>query len=105
MSNIGAILLLSEKQLRWLSVVVGLLFVGIAAYIRFTAELKPGETFAVLAIPLFTGIAMLAAVTFIKRVEHLRTFYVVWFVGIPALFWIVNSIGCGAHFFSEAWCR
>ncbi len=105
MSNIGAVFLLSEKQLRWFSVIVGLLFVCIAAYIRLTAELKHDETFAVLAIPLFTGIAMLLAGTLVKRVEHLRTFYFILFIGIPALFWIVNSVGCGAHFFSEAWCR
>jgi hypothetical protein len=91
MFNIGAVFPISEKQLRWFSDIVGLLFVGIAAYIRLTAVI-PDKTFFVLAIPLFTGIAMLLASTLVKRLKHLQMFY-------------VDSMGCRAHLFSEAWCQ
>ena len=94
----------NEKVLRGLSIALGLTFVSIAVFIRLTHELAPGESYLILLYPLSTGLAMLLAGLRLSAAQ-LRWFYVVWYAGLPAVFWVTSTIGCKLAWFSAAWCR
>jgi hypothetical protein len=95
--------LISDRRLRQLSIGLGIFFVGLAVLLRLTQTLAPGESHWVLLYPLTTGVALVAAGAFLNG-TGLRLFYVFWFAILPAMFWLVNEIGCRAKWFSAAWC-
>jgi hypothetical protein len=101
--SFGAIYLLSHRTLKWLSIGMGLFFVALAIWLRFTTELKAGETHLVLLIPLIWGVALVVSGLFLSQ-ELLKIFYFVTLIALPVLFTVVNSIGCRAHWFSATWC-
>lgn len=108
MSNIeglSLLFLLSHRHLRWYSTVIGLFVTSIPIYIIFSAEPILPETYWVMAVLMFFGIAMLGASKFIKQHDHLLIFNFVWLAVFPSFFWLIETLGCYLSFFSKTWCN
>lgn len=101
--GLGAIYLLDYPRMRGLSVLMGLVFLGITAWVYATGDFESGALYYLILIPLSTGLALIAA-GLLLNLHAMRMFYVFWFGALPAAFWAINLIGCGLGVFSKSWC-
>ncbi len=101
--SLAGLLLVRARSLRSICYLFAAFFLGVASYLWFTADLKPGETRLVLLYPLATAIALLLGARFLKA-DALRLLLLAWFAGLPAAFAIVNWLGCASNLFSHTWC-
>jgi hypothetical protein len=100
----GSIYLLSERSLKVCCLVIGAIFLGISAHLWRQGAIQESEAPFLILIPLVSGIVMLIGAVALKK-NALRSLVLAWFVGIPAVFWVVNTVACGANWFSTAWCQ
>ena len=100
----GQIYLLSNRALRTLCVVLGLLFLGIAVHVWLQGELQKNGAELLILMPLLSGVVLLAGAAALK-VAALRMLVLAWFVGGPAVLYAVFWVGCNAHWFSKSFCQ
>lgn len=102
--SLGHVFLLSSHALKTLCVVMGLFFLGVAAYVWLQGELQQNGAELLVLIPLLSGVVLLVGVAALK-VDTLRAVVLVWFIGGPAVLYVVSWVGCKAHWFSQSFCQ
>ena len=103
MSGLSALWMLSERRVRQLSFALGVFFVLVAAFVRLTHDLAPGESYTVLIYPLATGLLLVAGGVWLNR-RAIQVLWLVWFILLPALFWIASTLACRFEWLSAKWC-
>lgn len=101
--SLGALYLIKEHTLRWLALSGGVISMGIAAFIRFTHTLAPGESHVVLLIPLIVGISMFLAGLLLK-LHGLRVYFVVLFIVLGPGALAASWLACTTGLLSRAAC-
>ena len=100
----GSIYLLSERTLKVCCALLGFVFLGISLYVWRQGELQANDARPLILIPLFSAFVLLFGAAVLKK-EALRTLVLFWFLAVPALFWLVNTVACTAGWFTLAWCE
>jgi hypothetical protein len=100
----GSIHLLSERTLKVCCVLLGFIFLGISVYVWRQGELQANDARSLILVPLLSALVLLFGAAALNK-ESLRRLVLVWFVGVPALFWLVNTVACSAGWFTQAWCQ
>ena len=97
----SSIYLLSERSLKVCCVVSGIIFLGISVHVWLQGALQANHAQLLILIPLLSALVLLVGAATLKK-EALRNLVLAWFVGVPALFWVVNTLACGAGWFSAS---
>jgi hypothetical protein len=100
----GSIYLLSERSLKVCCLVLGIIFLGITVYVWGQGELQANDAHPLILVPLLSAIVLLSGAAALKK-EPLQKLVLLWFLGVPALFWVVNTVACGAGWFTQSWCQ
>lgn len=100
----GSIYLLSERSLKVCCTIIGIVLLGISAHVWSQGELQANGAQSLIFIPLSSAIVLLIGACTLKK-EPLRNLMLAWFVGVPTFFWVINSVACGAGWFSSSWCQ
>jgi hypothetical protein len=69
--TLGAIHRLSERSLKWLCIVIGLFFLGVAAHVWLDGEIQKNNAELLVLVPLLSGLVLLAG-GLLLRVDALR---------------------------------
>jgi predicted permease len=102
--RLGAIHRISERSLKWLCIIFGIFFLGVALHVWLDGEIQKNNAEALVLVPLLSGLVLLAA-ALLLRVEALRVLVLCWFMGLPAAFYALDLVGCGFSLLPESWCR
>jgi hypothetical protein len=102
--SLAGIFQLSERSLKGVCILLGLVFVAIAVLIWQQGELQANKAEALLLVPLLSAVVLIVGAAALRK-EALRVLVLAWLVGGPVLLWAVNTVGCGARWFSTAWCQ
>jgi hypothetical protein len=100
----GSIYLLSERSLKIFCALFGLIFLGISAHVWGQGELQANDARLLILVPLLSAVVLLVGAATLKK-EALRALVLGWFLGVPAVFWLVNTVACTAGWFSQSWCQ
>ncbi len=100
----GSIYQLSERSLKVCCVVLGIVFLGISVHVWRQGELQANDARTLILVPLLSAVVLLVGAAALKG-NVLRRLVLVWFLGIPALFWVVNTVACSAGWYSQSWCQ
>ena len=101
---LGTIYRISERNLKWLCVTLGIVFLGIAVHVWLDGAIQKNGAQALVLIPLLSGFVLLAG-SLLLRVEALRALVLFLFIGLPALCYTLDLVGCGFGLLPEPWCR